>query len=59
MTEIDFGNFSVRGYLALIRKDSSTHMVPTSPGKSRNFAEILEKSGNFFVVKQSKGEISK
>ena len=23
---IDFGNFSVRGYLPLIRKDSSTHM---------------------------------
>ena len=23
---VDFGNFSVRGYLALIRKDSSTHM---------------------------------
>ena len=23
---IDFGNFSVRGYLSLIRKDSSTHM---------------------------------
>ena len=23
---IDFGNFSVRGYLPLIRKDSTTHM---------------------------------
>ena len=23
---IDFGNFSVRGYLPLIQKDSSTHM---------------------------------
>ena len=23
---IDSGNFSVRGYLALIRKDSATHM---------------------------------
>ena len=23
---IDYGNFSVRGYLPLIRKDSSTHM---------------------------------
>ena len=34
-----------------------------SPGKSWNFAEILEKSwknlGIFFVVKQSKREISK
>ena len=25
-TETDSGNFSVRGYLPLIRKDSSTHM---------------------------------
>ena len=31
-----------------------THMVPTSPGKSWNFTEILKKSWNFFEVKQSK-----
>ena len=50
---IDSGNFSVRGYLPLIRKDSSTHMhglaVYVNEGLSFAWDLSLEKSANFYL----------
>ena len=50
---IDSGNFSVRGYLPLIRKDSSTHMhgpaVYVKEGLSFAQDLSLENSANFYL----------
>ena len=53
---IDSGNFSVRGYLPLIRKDSRTHMhgLPVYVKEGLPFAEFLslENSTNSYLCFQ-------
>ena len=50
---IDSGNFTVRGYLILIRKDSSTHMhglaVYVKEGLSLAWDLSLQNSAGFFL----------
>ena len=50
---IDSGNFTVRGYLILIRKDSSTHMhglaVYVKEGLSLAWDLSLQNSAGFYL----------